>query len=247
MNTYDEAYTEDLINEDLSAIENSGARSRREYALRKYYSNPNYCRNCGLLIHAEQGKKISETTKKIFCNHTCAAIYNNSTRTDGKFGPESILSKCNDDIFIKAYNNSSNYKQLGLHIGYSYVNSEIRKKIKERIDALGLEQYEIIIDRLDITQTTKGELINKRSNWQSWRSTIQKNARDTYNKSNKPKHCVICGYDKTYDVAHIKAVSDFDDDVLVSEINNIDNLISLCPNHHWEFDHGQLNINEYVI
>lgn len=33
-----------------------------------------------------------------------------------------------------------------------------------------------------------------------------------------------------------KATSDFDDDVLIKEINNINNLIGLCPNHHWEFD-----------
>ena len=36
-------------------------------------------------------------------------------------------------------------------------------------------------------------------------------------------------------------------DQLISEINNIDNLIALCPNHHWEFDHSQLNISEYII
>ena len=157
------------------------------------------------------------------------------------------MNSCSDDEFIKAYNNSNDYKQLGLSIGYTFVNSEIKKKIKERIDFLNLEQYEIAVDRLDITKSTKGDLINKRSNWQSWRSTIQKNARSVYQNSNKPQHCVVCGYDKTYEVAHIKAVSDFDDDTLVSEINSVDNLIALCPNHHWEFDHGQLDVNEYII
>ena len=58
---------------------------------------------------------------------------------------------------------------------------------------------------------------------------------------------MVCGYDKTYEVAHIKAVSEFSDDALISEINDINNLIALCPNHHWEFDHLQLDISEYII
>ena len=38
------------------------------------------------------------------------------------------------------------------------------------------------------------------------------------------------------------AVSDFDDSALISEINSKDNLIALCPNHHWEYDHGLLKL-----
>ena len=31
-------------------------------------------------------------------------------------------------------------------------------------------------------------------------------------------------------------MSSFNSDALISEINSIDNLIALCPTHHWEFD-----------
>lgn len=48
------------------------------------------------------------------------------------------------------------------------------------------------------------------------------------------------GYDKHIEIAHIKAVSDFSDDSLISEINDKNNLVALCPNHHWEFDNGFL-------
>ena len=44
--------------------------------------------------------------------------------------------------------------------------------------------------------------------------------------------CIICGYNKHIEVAHIKAVSEFDDSALISEINALNNLIPLCPNHH---------------
>lgn len=245
MNTYD-INIEDIIDNDIKLIGNNGAKSLREKALRNYYSEPNYCRYCGKIILTEAGKKVGVTKAKQFCDHTCAATFNNNERIDIKTGPISIVNACSDDDFIKAYSNSKNYKDLGKSIGYSFINTNIRDKLKCRIKELCLEEYDTE-NKLVVSSVTKGELINKRSNWQSWRSEIQKNARSVYKKSNKPNYCVVCGYDKTYEVAHVKAVSDFDDDTLVSEINDINNLIALCPNHHWEFDHGQLDVNEYII
>lgn len=49
--------------------------------------------------------------------------------------------------------------------------------------------------------------------------------------------CVKCGYDKHVEIAHIKSVSEFSEDTLVSVVNDPSNLIALCPNCHWEFDH----------
>lgn len=88
----------------------------------------------------------------------------------------------------------------------------------------------------EFNSQTKGQLFSKCSNWQSARSTIQRNARTSYGLSNKLKKCETCGYDKHFEVCHIKAVSDFPDTALISEINHINNLKALCPNHHWEFD-----------
>lgn len=85
---------------------------------------------------------------------------------------------------------------------------------------------------------TKKELFDRCKNYQSARSTIRKRAQQNYQFSNKPKKCSKCGYDKHYEVCHVRSVSDFPGDALVSEINNIENLIALCPNCHWEFDHN---------
>lgn len=90
---------------------------------------------------------------------------------------------------------------------------------------------------------TKGELFSKRRNWQSARSGIQRNARITYYKSAKNKCCYICGYDKHIEISHINSVNSFSNDVLISEINNINNLVALCPTHHWEFDNNILYID----
>lgn len=48
--------------------------------------------------------------------------------------------------------------------------------------------------------------------------------------------CCICGYSTYVEVCHIKGISEFLDESLVSEINALGNLTFLCPNHHKEFD-----------
>ena len=50
--------------------------------------------------------------------------------------------------------------------------------------------------------------------------------------------CQVCGYNKHVEIAHKKAISTFKDSTLVSTINSKDNLIALCPNCHWEYDHN---------
>ena len=67
-------------------------------------------------------------------------------------------------------------------------------------------------------------------------SQIRDIARRIYQKSDKPKVCLNCGYDKHYEVAHVKAINSFPPETELSEVNNINNLIALCPTCHWEFD-----------
>ena len=71
--------------------------------------------------------------------------------------------------------------------------------------------------------------------------TICYHARETFKKGSGERACRICGYSKFYDVAHIKPVAEFSADSLLEEINNLENLVPLCPNHHREFDAGQLD------
>lgn len=94
---------------------------------------------------------------------------------------------------------------------------------------------------------TKGSLYGRRKNWQSANSTLRKHSRRVYTTSGQPQKCKICGYDKHIEISHIKSVKDYPDDAKVLEINSINNLVGLCPNHHWEFDNGRLNnLNEQI-
>jgi len=87
---------------------------------------------------------------------------------------------------------------------------------------------------------SKKELKEKSSNWWRHRIPIARDARRVFSNSGKSKKCLNCGYDKHIEVCHKKAVSDFSDDAKLSEINAVDNLISLCRNCHWEYDNGLL-------
>lgn len=56
-------------------------------------------------------------------------------------------------------------------------------------------------------------------------------------KARSIKSCQHCGYSKHVEVCHIKPINSFSLDTRLSEINAEDNLIVLCPNCHWEYDH----------
>lgn len=66
---------------------------------------------------------------------------------------------------------------------------------------------------------------------------IRQLARRIYKLSGRPQICSACGYDKHYEVAHIKAINSFSNNTLISTINDVANLQAFCRNHHWEQEH----------
>lgn len=68
-------------------------------------------------------------------------------------------------------------------------------------------------------------------------------SRYIYMKSDKPKHCIKCGYSLYIEVCHIKPVSSFEDADLLADVNALSNLVALCRNCHWEFDKGYINVD----
>lgn len=63
-----------------------------------------------------------------------------------------------------------------------------------------------------------------------------------YVMKDAPKVCKNCGYSKYVEMCHIRPVSSFSADALWGEINEPTNLVLLCRNCHWEFDHGELEL-----
>ncbi len=91
---------------------------------------------------------------------------------------------------------------------------------------------------------TKGEIFEDSATWQAGRSKIRIHAVKVFEHHDIPRVCIVCGYDRHIQISHVKPVSSFPDSALISEINAIENIVSLCPNHHWEFDNGLISIEE---
>ena len=54
--------------------------------------------------------------------------------------------------------------------------------------------------------------------------------------------CIHCGYDKHIEVCHRRSLASFPGETPISVVNSLANLAGLCPNCHWEFDHGLLQL-----
>ena len=69
-------------------------------------------------------------------------------------------------------------------------------------------------------------------------ATIRSYARLFLDQAGIKRECKICGFDVHVEACHIKPLKDFSKDALLSEVNSLDNLVYLCPNHHYMFDKG---------
>lgn len=82
---------------------------------------------------------------------------------------------------------------------------------------------------------TLEEAIYKKHHKSSAYALVRSRARKIA-KDNNMNCCEVCGYSKHVEIAHIKSISSFDSNTLISVINDLSNLKALCPNCHWEFD-----------
>lgn len=87
-----------------------------------------------------------------------------------------------------------------------------------------------------MNETTIGDLLYISNNKANTFGAIRANARSISKYYFKPE-CKICGYDKHYEVCHINPIRNFPNNTTLSVVNSRNNLMHLCPNCHWEFDH----------
>lgn len=92
----------------------------------------------------------------------------------------------------------------------------------------------------DWNSITLGQLIDERKYQKH--SKIRTLSKKAYDSSNSPKQCKICGYNKHYEVCHIKPISSFSNDTPISIVNALTNLVALCRNCHWELDNGIISL-----
>lgn len=189
------------------------AKQQREIALACYYASPNYCLFCEKMIEVSGNERVCHIRKKKFCNRKC--FFRFKVERVSNVAPNQPKSKsCQRcEDEIPPPNMCKKYCDTCRYAGYKTLDN-----------------------------VSKGELFSKSRNWQSARSSLRRHAYKTYKRTRKPMICMVCGYSKHVEIAHRRAVSDFDENALMSEINSPTNLIALCPNHHWELDNKMLSL-----
>ena len=124
----------------------------------------------------------------------------------------------------------------------------IRQKFFCKICGIEIPSRRIYCDRhnpqiIDWSKVTIENVLDSHSGLSNSRyGRIRDNAKRIYEKSARPEKCEYCSYSKHYEVCHIKPIHLFSKDTVVSVVNDIDNLVALCSNCHWELDHGLLRL-----
>ncbi len=61
--------------------------------------------------------------------------------------------------------------------------------------------------------------------------------------ANLQRSCQVCGYSKHVELCHVQPLSSFPRNTKLCVVNDPDNIVVLCPNHHWELDNGLMSID----
>jgi hypothetical protein len=127
------------------------------------------------------------------------------------------------------------------HYYCSICGSEIDRKITKRCKACIANDIE---SKKNLTIGSLRNKISVKGKHRSWLHSEVLLFNRFWNKDLTIKPCQNCNYSKHVELAHIKSVASHDDSALLSEVNHPNNIIVLCRNCHWEFDHFVLKLED---
>lgn len=209
-------------------------RQQKEKALQEYYKDPIYCLTCGKMISVPDGKRPAQIREKKFCNQSCAAKYNNREYPKRKAVKSGDCKICGTILHYK--------KRPGYHyLHRQYCDLCLPSVIGNATRLAAIKQGKNGLPK-PLYEMTKGELRQHQPTYHAFKVKLDQDSRKVYKRSGQPCICKVCGYSHHVQICHIREIKDFPDTSLISEINSILNLIALCPNHHWELDHGILKL-----
>jgi len=195
----------------------------------------NICNECG-----------KETKNKYFCSLSCGNIFrerkNRIIKTAEYLKAPNLCKKCGKPILPKDSERLCDTKKRLCCSSKCYSHPK-RNGNSCPVCGIAINQESkfCIEHRLTpILSKNKGNFLTDKD----FHSKVRANSRRAYKKSKKEMICFSCGYSVFVEICHIKPINTFLDTAIVSEINHIDNLVALCPNCHWEFDNGLLEIKK---
>jgi ribosomal protein S27E len=215
----------------------------RQEALDRYYRDPLRCKFCGKVIDVPTHAKVSDVRGKKFCNTSCSASYNNNLKNGRKTGRKRQIyatgncERCGIEIKNqKRSDRDEEFRKVRFCIPCRIiVGHETQLENKK---AQGILTWDII------SAMTKRELLaHYNGDPYKFKVKVTGHAQTIWRRSKGYLACIICGFEHI-NISHIKDVRAFSMDVTIGEINSPDNLIGLCPNHHWLLDRGLLDLTK---
>lgn len=195
------------------------------------------------------GKGITKTSGKSgkFCSRSCAASYNN--RRFPKRKPEHECATCNTPVSaIRKYCSEQCLTIARIErVSKDGHTTNSKKKYYPKCECGNTMSHRSVKCRdcvyNDYLNMTIGQLRAK-----SVRDAQVYNGIRQKSRSLAVKHyvmeCALCGYDYHVDVCHVRALSSLPDETTVISASGVDNFVLLCRNHHWELDHGNIDIKD---
>lgn len=180
------------------------------------------CKNCGKEFDILRGEYNKNETKNFFCSHSCSASFNNKNRT--------IVRKHKDNRKKTNNNEHDNCPICGCR---KMRTSELCRNCRNKEK------------RNNIKKKTLRYFTEGKTHLTTVCNEIRKDAKRTIEESCKEKVCAYCHnheYDDILEVHHIKGILKFDKDATISEINDVSNLVWLCPNHHRMLELGLIEL-----
>lgn len=183
-------------------------------------SNKSRTKEKVLITCACCGKEFTRRSTDIgttnYCSKSCAA------KVNGKLYPK--RKKTNEGVNSSGKRVSSRFK---CNCGNSVYNkgSTCRRCLREKRDNKTLGHFK------ETSRELHFALIQ-----------VRNHARKHMKSFMGKQECAICGYSTYVEICHRKPIRDFPDTATLKEINSLDNLLFLCPNHHKELDLGMIII-----
>jgi len=162
--------------------------------------------------------QIELTTKyqTKFCGRSCAAKHNNVKYPKRASAP---TKKCKNE-------------ECGEMVKISNSRSFCPLCVKNKKHLRGL----------DVGESTIEEMVTRLGSNRYDR--IRAHTHVLHRKEKQTAVCENCRYDKHVELCHIVSISSFPKDTKVNIVNGRKNILFLCPNCHWEYDHGLLNLDQ---
>ncbi len=189
------------------------------YSCHLAFRRKNMVNNCSCLNCKKEFYRAPSTIEpsgNIFCSQSCSATWNNTGKQKNP-SKERICSKCKA-IFFRFNDHKSSFCVNCKGEGVIALSTRTLKECQSQPSLVGKHP--------------------------SWKNVLVRSHNQTFNSRLKKLPCQLCGYDKHTELAHIKPISAFSEDDKLGEINSSDNILVLCRNHHWEFDHGHLSLED---